>query len=253
MFLKPGRKGAGAAMAASLAMVATPAIAAEPPLPQPSHAAIDAYDFEAGNADHYRRYRDRDDGIGAGEVIAGILVLGGIAAIASAVGGDGDDRPRRYPAERAEPPFDDEAHDTSGIARAVDMCVDQIERGRERVARVEDAVRDPRGWRVSGELANGDPFTCRIGNDGRISEVETGDRSGPAFDRIADRRTENRQHSDEIYARLRAGQGSAELRRAAPVGGDLHSDELRPAYPGGPFPGEEGYEDHAGDRRYGAV
>src|SRR5687767_4784181 len=32
------------------------------------------------------RYRDRDDGIDVGDVIAGALIIGGIAAVASAVG-----------------------------------------------------------------------------------------------------------------------------------------------------------------------
>lgn len=41
--------------------------------------------------------RDRDDGIGAGEVIAGALVVGGIAALAGAFDGDDDDwRDRRW-------------------------------------------------------------------------------------------------------------------------------------------------------------
>ena len=42
------------------------------------------------------RDRDRGDGIDAGDIIAGALIIGGIAAIASAAGNDGYDRYDRY-------------------------------------------------------------------------------------------------------------------------------------------------------------
>ncbi len=43
------------------------------------------------------RHRDRDDGIDAGDVIAGALIIGGIAAVAGAIDNDRDDyRDRNY-------------------------------------------------------------------------------------------------------------------------------------------------------------
>ena len=51
------------------------------------------------------RYYDRDRGIDVGDVVAGVAIIGGIAAIASALGRDGDrygyDRYDRYDARVA--------------------------------------------------------------------------------------------------------------------------------------------------------
>ena len=86
------RFASAAALAASLSMAATPLSAAE--LPQlAGHRAVEApgvFDADAVNADGYRRWHRRDR-VDAGDVIGGILVLGTIAAVASA----GPPRPAR--------------------------------------------------------------------------------------------------------------------------------------------------------------
>jgi hypothetical protein len=101
------------------------------------------------------RDRDRDrDGIGAGEIIAGALIIGGIAALVSS-GGDDDYRPRRYDDRRR---YD---HDRRYGARdAVERCVRAAEREAYRTgfrrADVSD-IRDVRasrdGYRVKGRIA----------------------------------------------------------------------------------------------------
>ena len=52
-------------------------------------AAVAALSFAAPADAQYRRY-DRDRGVDAGDIIAGVAILGGIAAIASAVDRDGN-------------------------------------------------------------------------------------------------------------------------------------------------------------------
>ncbi|MFL6846266.1 MAG: hypothetical protein ACJ8ER_15460 [Allosphingosinicella sp.] len=51
-------------------------------------AAVAAISFAAPADAQYRRY-DRHDGVDAGDIVAGVAILGGIAAIASAVDPDG--------------------------------------------------------------------------------------------------------------------------------------------------------------------
>lgn len=52
-------------------------------------AAVAALTFAAPAEAQYRRY-DRDRGVDAGDIIAGVAILGGIAAVTSALGRDGD-------------------------------------------------------------------------------------------------------------------------------------------------------------------
>jgi len=253
MTLRPRAKGIIAALMASLAMAATPAHALE--LPRPMGSAPIAVDMGTGDAAHYRRYRHRNNGVDTGDIIAGILVLGGIAAIASAAGRD-DDRPYR---ERANVPDRergreaDRSFESRGISRAVDMCMEEIERGRDRVASVDEAVRNAQGWYVSGALESGHAFTCRIGNDGRIDQVDVAGRTDVANSSGGEDRSyvDDRQYDDAVYARLRATQAGAPqpgLRddRSAVVSSRSGDDAggQRPAYPGGPFPGEQGYDDY---------
>lgn len=109
-----------------------------------------------------RHYRD-NDGIDAGDVIAGALIIGGIAAIASAAGRDRgryydddyrgwDDRGRRY----------DRGYNQGYSPRAaVEQCVYAAERnanryswgGRSKVTDVRDIDRIRDGYRVSGRIA----------------------------------------------------------------------------------------------------
>ncbi|MEL7719780.1 hypothetical protein AAG604_13900 [Citromicrobium bathyomarinum] len=100
-----------------------------------------------------QRYRDRDnDGISAGEVIAGALIIGGIAAIASAGDRDRD----RYRDNR----YRDNYYRSNGNPRrAINKCVrvaeNQARRAGYRYANVVDInrVRDTRrGWNITGRI-----------------------------------------------------------------------------------------------------
>lgn len=168
-----------------------------------------------------RGWHHHHDGIGAGDVIAGALVIGGIAAIASAASKSKHDRedydyPPPPPAPRyadgydyrAPPPRYDDGYDrsapargyhSSGIDDAVDACVGGVERGDTRVASVDNASRTADGWHVSGQLSRGGGFNCSIDNDGRVRQVDFGD------DRYSanDEQPHGGQWSDEDYARAR--------------------------------------------------
>jgi len=246
MTLKSGPKGIAAALVASFVMATTPAHALD--LPRRAGRAPIAVDAGVSDAAHYRHYRRRNNGIDAGDIIAGILVLGGIAAVASAASRD-DDQPRRYPADARDAERDrdrqrerGQSFESRGITRAVDMCVNEIERGRDRVAGVDEGLRNAEGWLVSGVLESGQGFTCRIGNDGRIDEINVGTR----YD-ASSSTGEDRQYGEAVYTRLRAAQaGTPEDRRSVRMDGDTVGGDPQPAYPGGPFPGEEGYDDYVG-------
>lgn len=95
--------------------------------------------------------RDRDrDGIDAGDVIAGALIIGGIAAIASAASKERYGNGYRYHENRY-------GHGNSH--RAVERCVRAVERDARRagfrfaeVTEIRDVDRERRGWEVRGRL-----------------------------------------------------------------------------------------------------
>ena len=124
-------------------------------------------------------HRDRD-GIGAEEVIAGALIVGGIAALAGAFDGDRDHRRVDYRGHNHRGAY--------GISprRAVNRCVRAAERQARRfggwrfadVTRVRDVDRTRRGFRVEGRIeVEGNPrfrrnfdrgrFTCYFDGQGR--------------------------------------------------------------------------------------
>ena len=182
MALKTNKPAAATALAAALSMLATP---------------VQARDHW-GHGGHHRGHHDNIDG---GDVVAGVLVLGAIAAIAGAASHDRAQRnAERYPA-----PDDDgvryvpgnDRFEGGGMDRAVDMCVGAVEQRSAPVGSVDSATRDAGGWAVSGALENGAAYSCWIGNDGRVSDVRVGD-EGAAYDAPADG-----QWSDEDYARAR--------------------------------------------------
>lgn len=116
-------------------------------------AAAGAMAFTSAAPAEAQRYRDRDnDGISAGEVIAGALIIGGIAAIASASRNDRD----RYEDRR----YRDNYYRSNGNPRrAIDKCVrvaeNQARRAGYRFANVVDInrVRDTRrGWNITGRI-----------------------------------------------------------------------------------------------------
>lgn len=246
----------GVAVLAVLAMASTPVAAAQ--LPEAGNAPSGAYDASAEDAYgyRYRRHRHRNRGIDAGDVIAGVVVLGAIAAIAGAASNNRDDRRRdRDDVRQREPVRQNSGWNSGGIDNAVDMCVDQIERGDTRVDDVDNASRNGTGWDISGSLNNGDRFSCRIDNDGRIRSIDIGD--GYAYSGAANTSQTNARYaqageaggeqlSDEEYARARAGTLYQE--QSSAVDSDLAdtTNDARPAYPGGPLPGEEGYDEALG-------
>jgi hypothetical protein len=229
-----------AALLAAAAMAATPAVAADLP-PNPAHPAYTAaavWDSNSQNANQYRRYRRHHDGVDGGDVLAGVLILGGIAAIASAASNSSRNRTYRYPDTYPNPdyrsrPYDYRPYrgdsrylDSNGINRAIDLCVREVERDR-RVGSVDSVDRLSDGWRVTGSVTGGEGFTCRVGNDGRIDDVDYGAGRGWQGG-YAEPGAANSDHqwSDEQYASARASQAQAQ-----------------PAYPGGPVPGDGAGDD----------
>lgn len=114
------------------------------------------------------RHRDRD-GIDAGDVIAGALIIGGIAAIAGAFDGDDDrhyrdrrhrDRHYRDRHYRGDVHYDRGFHSHRGAERAVERCVRRAERQARRfggwrfadVTQIRDIDRTRYGYRIRGRL-----------------------------------------------------------------------------------------------------
>lgn len=209
MALVTHKLAAATAVAAAFSLLAAPAAAVD--LPRP--VAAQAYDGDALNAERHRRWRhDRND-IDTGDVVAGVVILGAIAAIAGAA-------KNRRDRDRYEGPYprpnDDygyrtnggyEPNDSRGIDRAVDMCVDEVERGEERIGSVDSATRSGDGWHVSGELENGAAYSCTIDSDGRIRDVDLGSSGyGTAPGQAAD----DADYDDDYYSRARESQTSAE-------------------------------------------
>lgn len=243
------------ALLVASSLIATPALAAE--LPSIPSAAPQEYSSHDATPDlsvnNHRWYRYRRNRVDAGDVLAGVLIIGGIAAIANAASKNNRnqryrDRDYRYPdrdyRDRDRRYRDRDARrydDSRGIDRAVDMCVRAIERD-VRVDTVDSIERDGSGWEVEGRLYNGEKFSCEIGSDGRIEDIDYA--GGRDFAAAAP--VEDNQWSDDRYAQARA---RLERRPSAP--------QAQPSYPGGPLPGEEIDGDLAqsgsgGDDRYSA-
>ena len=108
-------------------------------------AAVAAVGFAAPADAQFRdRYRDRD-GIDAGDIITGVAVLGGIAAIASAIGRD-DGRYGYGTRDRYR----------DGYSRAVNACgreAERMARGRVRITDVDRTGNDR--FRVRGIVEQG--------------------------------------------------------------------------------------------------
>ncbi len=200
---------------------------------------------------HDRRWRR--DRVDAGDVILGAVLIGGIAAIINSesrrdrdrdvvvVERDPYIRDRDYRDDHRAPP---RASSASGLDNAANMCVDRIERD-QRVDTVDNVARTASGWQVTGVLASGGSFDCRIGNDGRIETVNYGE----GF--AASAASADGQWSDDTYAAARSAIGGTArpdmavqettVRLAqgpASAAPGTVSDRI-PAYPGGPIPGEE--------------
>ncbi|WP_296681258.1 hypothetical protein [Novosphingobium sp.] len=177
------RSAAILASAASLSLVASPALAGD----------------RWGGWNGWGGHRDRVD---AGDVLAGILIIGGIAAVASAASKSGKNR--RYDDRRYEDRRDGDtrdyrgddyrnddyrqgsspqarggsaSRDTRDLNGAVDRCVSEIERGAARVESVDRAERDDNGWKVEGRVGGDDRFACTVDQDGRIRQVSIAGRA----------------------------------------------------------------------------
>jgi hypothetical protein len=108
------------------------------------------------------QYRDRDKGIDAGDVIAGALIIGGIAAVASAAKKDRyDDRYRTrgygYDNDRRYDRRYNRGYDNS--QRAVQLCAAAVQRDVRRygyryadVTQIRDVDRERYGYQVKGRL-----------------------------------------------------------------------------------------------------
>lgn len=254
--LSTSRTGALAGLIAAVSMTATPVAAAESqaiPTVAPTFADLDytSYDSEAETVQNHRwyRYRGHRRGVDAGDVLAGVLIIGGIAAIANAAEKNNRRdreyrRDRDYDRDYERRDYDRRSDAGSGLDNAVDMCVRRIERD-VRVDTVDGVDRTGEGWQVNGTLYNGDGFTCRIDNNGRISDVDYGGYRGSSYDgdegAMQDVRStgDDGQWSDARYTEARRALG--------PQSPDNAQAEQLPAYPGGPLPGEEYPGDVDGD------
>ncbi|WP_271078240.1 hypothetical protein [Aurantiacibacter sp. MUD61] len=247
MTFKHSKFASTAAIAAAISLGATPAAAVKLPMPSGNAAQIET--GAAAEQNHHHRWRRYDrrhrNRVDAGDVIAGVLVLGTIAAVAGVFDGDDDRRDRNRERERyRDRDYDNrdyrgDRYESGGIERAADMCVEQVERGRDRVSDVRDASRRSDGWHVSGTLEAGGNWNCWIDNDGRIRNIDFGASNYPVGDYSA-----GDQWDDGAYARARAntrtpGDGAYTYRSAD--ASDAQTSAPQPDYPGGPLPGEEGY------------
>lgn len=125
------------------------------------------------------RYRDRDnDGISAGEVIAGAVILGGLAAIIASSDDDDryDRRDRRYRDRdyrgdnyRSNRNYrNNRDYARNNGRRAVEACVAAAERTAQRytgsraeVYEIRDVDRERRGFEVKGRIAVRDNYRGR--------------------------------------------------------------------------------------------
>lgn len=128
--------------------------------------------------------QDRGNGIGAGEIIAGAVVIGGIAALAGAFDGNRNDRNYEFQRAGFRGDFRRGNRGFIGPRQAVNRCVRAAERragrffGPADVTQIRDVDRTRFGYRVQGRIVVQDGFrgrgfrnfdrgrfTCRI--DGR--------------------------------------------------------------------------------------
>lgn len=245
---------AAPAILAAVSMAAAPALAADLPEAPVSASVEAAPAWSPGddNAQNHRWYRYRRNRIDGGDVLAGVLILGGIAAIASAAKKSDDrryrdrDYSRPYPDRRGDD-WNSQYDDTRGIDRAVNTCVDEVERN-ARIETVDTVNRSARGWEVTGTLYNREGWTCSIGQDGRIEAIDYGrgredrryqggldeDRSGEAMDVPSaeardDQAASDGQYGDDYYAAARA---------RSEAGSNAGAN-----YPGGPESPEESASD----------
>lgn len=123
---------------------------------------------------HHRHHHD--DGVDAGDIFAGLLILGGIAAIASAASSDKDkSRDDEYRYRTPEPEGRGwQQPQGQGASRAMNDAVDSCASAAGREDEVSDIYgvqRTGDGYQVSGQLANGRDFACSTGAGGEVREL----------------------------------------------------------------------------------
>ncbi len=191
MNAKYSRTAAALSLAAALSMAATPALARD-------------RNWGGYGGGHWGRHHDRVD---AGDIFAGVLILGGIAAIASAASNSNKAKRERsrdyqypdqpYPRQSypqrdssadygndSRPDYDDSRGESRwdpngevsgqsrGLDRAVERCASEIERGDRRIDEIEEVAREGNGWRVTGRVTGGDNFECTVDRDGQVSNTK---------------------------------------------------------------------------------
>ncbi len=133
------------------------------------------------------RYDRRHDGISAGEVVAGAIVIGGLAAILSSGNHDRGYDPRYDDRNNGRNSgYNDDWQRYGGSRQAISQCVSAVERQGGRganvdVTRITNVDRTRGGYRVEGRVA----VDYRNGwrgdrNDGRYGY---NDRDGRGYDR----------------------------------------------------------------------
>lgn len=146
-----------------------------------------------------RRGRDRGDGISVGDVIAGAIIIGGIAAIL----GSDNDRDDRYYDGRG---YDNRVYNNGyndrrggNGRRAVEQCVAAVEQqagygyGYANVTEIRDVERTRNGLRVKGRLqvrqsygrygdTDNGKFTCQI-QQGRVVGIDISGIDNRRYDR----------------------------------------------------------------------
>jgi hypothetical protein len=211
------RLASATAFLAASSIVAAPVAAANIPHLSTRPVAWAPGGVEVNAQNHRWHRRDRIDG---GDVLAGVLVLGTIAAVASAASSKRDRQyryPQRYPAPDARydyrnRPLGSRYEGDRGLDRAVDACAREVARA-GMVDSVDGVYRIADGWRVSGRLSTGAQFNCSVGSDGRIYAIDYDGRAASS----------DEQWDDDRYAAARAD----------------HDRAVAPAYPGGPLPGDD--------------
>jgi hypothetical protein len=182
---KYSRAAAALSFAAALTMAATPAL---------------ARDRHWGGG--WGRHNDRID---AGDIFAGVLIIGGIAAIASAASSSNKAKRERerardyqypdqsypqqsypqqpYPQRDSSAGYGNDTRpnynepgsssrpESRGLDSAVDRCAREIERGDRRIDVIDTVAREGDGWRVAGRITSGPSFACTVDRDGRVSNV----------------------------------------------------------------------------------
>lgn len=170
------------AVAAAFSMAATPAWAG-------------GHGHHGGHHGGHWGHHDDDWDIDGDDVLAGVLILGGLAAIAGiASSGKHREQQQTYPeppaypddANYQAPPAPETRYRAGGMAEAVDACVGEIEARRGPVGSVDRASRSGEGWYVAGDLDGGVPFACWVDDSGRVTNVRSGGDGGASYDPAAE-------------------------------------------------------------------